>query len=113
MEVSRSMRDVLIEHLDGKMVHINAVVGYDAGRRKLVIGAALSRGWIKTCGSEVRPTHTQITDAGRTALAKILGEYADVLYRAGFESLPPQSSMPTVIGAIVSRRRRDTMPPAE
>ena len=81
--ISAGMRDVLIEHLDGRQVKIvNAkdYMGLEARGmqdRQITVAALLRRHWIRATFK-----HTVITEKGRAALARCLGEYADALSRA-------------------------------
>ena len=119
--LSSNMRDVLIDHLDGREVPIMRVSelrgfrGAAGGDRLRTTQALLSRGLLKTNGArsasyavqqhQKAPTHTTITEAGRRELCALLGEYADAIVRARFE-LPPTGD-----GAAVERwqdrRRRE------
>ena len=119
--LSSNMRDVLIDHLDGREVPIVRVSelkgfrGAAGGDRLRTTQALLARGFLKTNGArssayavqqhQKAPTHTTITEAGRRELCALLGEYADAIMRARFE-LPPTGD-----GAAVERwqdrRRRE------
>ena len=96
--ISSSMRDVLLEHIDGRGVEIlsaGAAIGLDAVQyrnRAHTVSALMHRGLLKVGrpslpdGSPLycKATYTFITDAGRAALAKLLAEYAETLIRAGY-----------------------------
>ncbi len=119
--LSSNMRDVLIEHLDGREVPIMRVSelrgfrGAAGGDRLRTTQALLSRGLLKTNGArstayavqqhQKAPTHTMITEAGRRELCALLGEYADAIVRARFE-LPPTGDGEAV-ARWQDRRRRE------
>jgi hypothetical protein len=88
--ISAQMRDVLIEHLDGRPVPIiliwNARSTAESARihhRSRTVGSLIERGLLRTnrVGSRLRPTHTILTDDGREQLAAALGDWADALSR--------------------------------
>lgn len=90
---STQMRDVLIEHMDGAKVEMHQPVsdGLDAVAQAIrlkVFNALLARGMIKLDRRERSDRYTTITEAGREALAIILGDWADALRRSGFEVVP-------------------------
>ena len=118
--LSSKMRDVLIDHLDGRAVPIVKPIGASGGAykavealaasrdadRSLTIRALLTRGFLKHNSNRAKPpTHTLITEAGRKELGALLGEYADAILRARFE-MPPSGD-----GADITRwhdrRRRE------
>ena len=82
-----AMREVLIEHLDGRRVPV-VVFGHDSlagpalGRRQLTIHALASRALLRFDGSTGRSKYTTITEAGRRVLGVALGDWADALQRA-------------------------------
>ena len=108
--LSSNMRDVLIDHLDGREVPIMRVSelqgyrGAAGGDRLRTTQALLARGLLKTNGArsasyavqqhQKAPTHTTITEAGRRELCALLGEYADAIMRARFEMPPSGDGVP-------------------
>jgi len=87
--LSSTARDLLIEHLDGQVVpfkrvgRLGGIKAYRLAVRNRVIKALVENGclrWNRT----VRPTCTQLTAKGRSELADLLAEYADVLMRAQY-----------------------------
>jgi hypothetical protein len=108
--LSSNMRDVLIDHLDGREVPIMRVSelrgfrGAAGGDRLRTTQALLARGFLKTDGVQGRraPVHTTITEAGRAELCALLGEYADALVRARF-GMPPSGDGVSIVPA---QRRR-------
>ncbi len=119
--LSSHMRDVLIDHLDGREVPIMRVSelqgfrGAAGGDRLRTTQALLSRGLLKTNGArsasyavqqhQKAPTHTTITEAGRRELCALLGEYADAIVRARFEMPPSGDGAATA--RVQDRRRRE------
>ena len=102
MMVSPQMRDVLIEHLDGKKVRIRAAKSLtnleksQAISRRTTVECLLRRGWLHM----VKSTHTQITVEGRERLAELLGEYADAISSVPHEPHNPFAGMQ--IGATLA-----------
>ena len=109
--LSSKMRDVLIDHLDGRAVPIVKPIGASGGAykavealaasrdadRSLTIRALLTRGFLKHNSNRAKPpTHTLITEAGRKELGALLGEYADAILRARFEMPPAGDAVPTL-----------------
>lgn len=84
--LTRAMRDVLIEHLDGREVRL--VVG-DSHRQK-TMASLLDRGMVRP--SHLRQRHTVITEPGRIALAKALADWAEALVRAGHSAESPAAA---------------------
>lgn len=77
------MRDVLIEHMDGRKVPVNRKAGSSYWR---TMNSCLARKLIeyrRQRGKEGthHPEFTVITDAGRSELAKALADWADALVR--------------------------------
>jgi hypothetical protein len=90
--ISQQVRDILIEHLDGhpvlaEKIQANATFGEerDYSRRRLSVKLMISQGLLETKMTLDRRFVTVITLAGRAALARALGEWADALVRAGIE----------------------------
>jgi hypothetical protein len=86
--ISPSMRDVLIEHLDGPVAIIapGAARGLEAmalATRATTLRALLNRGLLRTDAYVLRARHTIMTEAGRRELAEALADWADALVRAG------------------------------
>ncbi len=82
------MRDILIEHLDGKRVpYIVRAKSrsfedcHNSMGRHPTLRSAVSRGLLRVTGS---PPHTVMTESGREALSKTLADWADALIRAGY-----------------------------
>lgn len=84
--LSRQMVDVLISHMDGP-VHINRLADSKNGSANTV-AALIDRRLIRP-GHGPRPKRTWITDAGRMALAKALGDIADRLTSAEHDKIDP------------------------
>jgi hypothetical protein len=91
--ISTSMRDVLIDHMDGKGVEpIRVDTSGDGLRTRELLNrsastnALLARGLI-SFDERTRSKTTYITDAGRKVLAKALGDWADACVRAGYDPL--------------------------
>lgn len=86
--MSAGTRDFLIEHIDGPVsltagVTVNSYTEKrDQRQRAQLIVKCLRLRWIEL-NSQVNPTKTSLTDAGREILGKLLGEWADILCRAG------------------------------
>jgi hypothetical protein len=100
MSLSTTMRDVLIEHLDGAAVPIVR----RPGDRDRVVKALILRGLLKVNSNQAKaPTHTLITEPGRAELAALLGEYADAIVRAKFQ-MPPQAEAETPMRLVRAGR---------
>ena len=78
-ELRTNMRDILIEHMDGKQVVIRHLGG---GGYWQTMNGLIARGLIRYDRTP-HPRYTVITEAGRHALAKALADWADALSRAG------------------------------
>ncbi len=101
--LSSKMRDVLIDHLDGRPVPLlrtSELSGVEAKRcadRWLTTRSLLLRGFLKHNSNGAKaPTHTLVTEAGRRELGALLGEYADAIVRARFEMPPAGDAVPTL-----------------
>ena len=94
--ISATMRDILLQHVDGALVPIVQLTSIAdpmererAGLIHRSMAALVNRGFIQPVrpnGKQTkvfRPTHTVITESGRVALRKVCAEYAEVLVRAG------------------------------
>lgn len=84
-KLTDAQRDVLIDHLDGiacRYVVPSAAKGRQ--RKDLWRKIAAARGLVDLGYLEKNRYYTTITDAGREALASLLGEYADALLRASY-----------------------------
>jgi hypothetical protein len=87
---SNTMRDILIDHLDGRKIKITAPTGFgrETALRFKTTRTLIHYGYLKYTGEgragpvPITPTVTVITDDGRRALAKLLASWADVLDRA-------------------------------
>ena len=95
MSISRQMRDVLIDHLDGCGVPIIRTSACNPGLRNFELAARINtthalllRRFIRP-DEKINPTHTYITDSGRAALAAALADWAEALIRAGYDGDPP------------------------
>lgn len=85
--LTRRQRLLIIEHVDGKVDWADpARTGFVSVRNSLLTSGLL-RG---SGGFPRRPHFTALTEAGRSALAIILGWCADSLVRAGFGETPLQ-----------------------
>jgi hypothetical protein len=88
-KITASMRDVLIDHLDGCACQYlvpstaRGAVRSELWRKKLAQRALCQMGYLLATGRNCKVT--VITDAGRAALSKLLGEYADALLRASYD----------------------------
>ena len=85
--LTEAMRDVLIEHLDGRAVPVvvvakNGLDGPALGRRQQVVQAMVERGYLKQANATTRHPFTTITDKGRARLSEALANWADALVRA-------------------------------
>ena len=91
------MRDVLIEHIDGPVQIINNPIAagpqaMQQAIRRHTIKCLLARGMLRATiasgpnagvsANLARPTHTQMTEAGREELCRALGDWADAIERA-------------------------------
>jgi hypothetical protein len=73
--VARDLRDVLIEHLDGRQVPVADLLPHSRRRRTMrtaVTHGLIEHGW---------PGHTVITERGREELSVLLADYAEALTR--------------------------------
>lgn len=75
--ITITMRDMLIEHIDGPVPFVAR-----GGPRASCLRAMMRRGFLKFDRSH-HPTFTLITDNGRSALAVALADWAEALVRAG------------------------------
>jgi len=75
------LREVLIEHMDGKIVPFDAL---PHTTRRRTLGILVTGGYLRSVGNVFPPKATQITDRGRGALSDLLADYADCLERAGY-----------------------------
>jgi hypothetical protein len=86
--VSRPMRDVLIEHIDGpvpvgsKPKSDPLLENRDRAMRSMAIARCIGHGWLEI-DRPVSPTKTTLTDKGRTIICDVLSDWADALMRAG------------------------------
>lgn len=78
-EFSKILRDVLIEHLDGKPIKFSLPHSVRRHAARILINRKLLKG-----DRTFQPYHTVITDKGRAELAKMLADYADALFRVGY-----------------------------
>lgn len=76
--LTRDLRDVLIEHLDGKEVPLSSVE--PKSRRQRTFSVLRTMRMLRGVPEEM-PRHTIITDKGRHELAKMLADYADAFLR--------------------------------
>ena len=88
--LSRSQRDVLIDHIDRQVPIIRATIYHGveargAAARKITTLALLNRGFLQT-DTKITPTHTMMTETGRNALASALADWAEALVRANYEA---------------------------
>lgn len=83
--ISATIRDLLIEHIDGP-VKLNVIAGGTLGdQRKRSLRNQNLRNAMKWGMIDLIDQRTVMTEKGREALCKMLGYWADVLARAGFE----------------------------
>jgi hypothetical protein len=88
--LSRRKRDVLIDHLDGRLVvirnkHAAVLKGVEATeweRNRVSTKSLVGDGYLE----EVGDIHTQITQKGREALAELLADHAEALIQAGWDA---------------------------
>ena len=102
-----SMRDILIEHLDGHAVQ-HVVKFRDRNHydeRYCATGSLLARGLIRFDGRQTGQRYTYITDSGRAALARALGDWADALERAGLIVEDRGNADPTFAQIFHNRHR--------
>ena len=88
-DISQGMRDVLISHIDGRRVPFLVTGTTWQQREQIVSTAALMRRQLlkpwrgdQNYSELARPKFTVITDIGREALGKLLGDYADAILKA-------------------------------
>ena len=87
--ISASIRDMLIDHLDGRVVPVDVTIR----GRAITLFACLERGFIRYDHPPSRYA-TVITTLGRAALAEALAEWAEALVRAGFDlKVEPEPSL--------------------
>jgi hypothetical protein len=85
--ISRKMRDVLIDHLDGRevpIIHATEASGMEArdlALKQHTTSALLHRRLLKIDG-KLPPRTTTITESGRSELCRALADWADALARA-------------------------------
>ena len=84
--LSPPMRDILLEHVDGRLIPIirpwsikDKVEAERASHLMKSQTALLARGLIRSHGRG-KPTHTVITESGRVALRSVLAEYAELAH---------------------------------
>jgi hypothetical protein len=86
--ISATMRDVLIEHMDGRAVpliwnfRLTGIAAHAASIRARSVRTLL-RDKMITLDRTWRPARTVITALGRHELGMVLGQYAEILVRAG------------------------------
>ena len=95
--LSKHQRDMLVEHIDGKLfVPVPVTLRNPARNRSTLalIDAKLIRYSGHWRSDHNRPQSTRITDDGRQVLAIILAQYAEALIRAGHarQQVPGASS---------------------
>lgn len=84
--MSRDQREMLLLHMDGPVPFVRSKEPKLNYRR--IALSLVARGWLRfqptfeALRSATRPPATVMTDDGRRALCRLLGEYADVLDRA-------------------------------
>lgn len=81
--ISRTMRDVLIRHLDGL---VKMPFGRDEKLERTATVQCILKGWLERVVDA--PDHTRITADGRAALAAVLADWADAFLRAGYGGAP-------------------------
>jgi len=119
--LSSKMRDVMIDHLDGRavpIIRISELSGVEASRaadRHITTRALLLRGFLKPNSNQTKnPVYTLITEKGRAELCALLGEYADAILRARFELPPRGDEAPPTSRSLaenrVAHRRGWTLP---
>lgn len=98
--LTRAQRDVMVAHmLEGHQVivhkRLSGPAASEARARRHTTASLIGRGYLKVKDGG---RCTVMTDSGRAALAKLLGEYADMLERArdaGIYLVPLRSPAPT------------------
>lgn len=78
--LSKAQAEMLLEHLDGAWVPAPIEQGVRSATRAGLLRIEL----IRFEGAKQTPTHTVITEVGRSVLAHVLSNYADALIRAGY-----------------------------
>lgn len=109
-EISISMRDLLIDHLDQTKVAIirNHETIADkrartrAANRSRSQQAALKRGWIKRTPDKA---FTLITESGRRVMVELLADWADAMARAQLVIPPGPSRCEPAISAESAETR--------
>lgn len=74
-----TMRDILIEHIDGPVQYRQAG---ELSNRRNVIGSAIADKLLRFERLLKRPTHTVLTLKGREELCAVLGDWADAIVRS-------------------------------
>jgi hypothetical protein len=76
-----TLRDILIEHLDGAAVDFRRAEPHSTRRRAIMV--LLGRGLIEA-EDRARPASTTITEKGRQEMCKLLADWADALLQVGY-----------------------------
>lgn len=83
-QLSKPQRDLLVEHVDGRMPVRQPVIAGDKYRVRVTAVLARRRLLAYEGKTRARPTHTRITDDGRAVLAWVLADYAQALLRSQY-----------------------------
>lgn len=76
-----TLRDILIEHLDGAAVDFRLADPHSSRRRAIMV--LLERGLIEAT-DRARPSATTITEKGRAEMCRLLANWADALLKVGY-----------------------------
>lgn len=97
-EFTPAQRDMLIDHIDGALE-------VSTSRLVTVRRALLARKLIRPYpAGAIRPRQTTLTEHGRCAVCRILGDYADALVRAGIlEQDDPVRSLLKLSASIAAK----------
>lgn len=98
-EFTPAQRDMLVDHIDGALeVSTSRLVQV---RRSLLVRRLIR----PYPAGAIRPRQTTLTEQGRLAVCRILGDYADALVRAGIlEQHDPLRSLLKLSGSIAPKR---------
>lgn len=106
--LTNSMRDALIAHIDGPVAVNNKNQALFASQHSL-----LTRGLLRNAAHGARtnrPQATELTEAGRTTLAGMLGDYADALVAAGIEELSQIEGLAEMLKRRLGNRPASVLP---
>jgi hypothetical protein len=113
IDLSTSLRDLLIEHIDGRPVPLRTYSRSTMMRSSSApyqsVAALIKRGYLEArVGADGVPTETIITEKGRAALAAVLADMADAMRRidaAAQERMSSTRKIGELIELLQQRRR--------